>query len=357
MRSLTRPVMTLALALLGPLAFQPSCGDSTRPPPCAGETLGGHCWEYIGPSGVVVTAVAEAEGTSYAGTFDGVLRYNRASGAWVQTGLAGKTITSITALPSGRPLWVTVAPHAPETTSAVAYLSSDGGRTWQARDGGLSSQVDYHGVGISFVVDPWDLRRLYLGQGNGLARSTDSGFTWTYVYPSSADRGIDILALASSSANSRRVWAGGLTAVQTAFVLRSDDRGDTWSVFRPRGFAEDAVVAVTADPRNGDRAFAGMWRAVWVTDDGGTSWRAVVATRDAGFVRALTYSELRLIAVADEGALGLYASDEGGTIWDSLPVPRLASGGTAAASTPDGTLFIATRDGVWRLRLRDRSGS
>jgi hypothetical protein len=356
---LERAIRSLTWAALALLTMV-GCAEPIRPSRCTAE-LGGRCWTYLGPAGTLVTSVTDVAGTYFAGTMDGFLKYDAARAQWTPSGLAGKAIYSITAVPSGD-IWVTVIPHGADTTSAVAYVSADAGATWQARDGGLSAQASYHGLAISFAYDVGDPNRLYMGLSGSVVRSLDGGVTWSYAYGGPMELGLGVWAVVPSATGSSRVWAGGQDGASSAFALRSDDGGGSWTRLNPTPlFDGDAVMAMVGDPRNDGRVFLGMGAAVRVTEDAGASWRVALTTARLGWVTGLAYQGPSLVAVSDEllsptgspqSICGVYTSPDGGVSWDTLSVPTTAAGARGLHATAGGALLVATASGVWTLESR-----
>lgn len=352
---------SFAWALSAFLALTASCREATEPLRCAALPRAAG-WTNLGPSGKWITAVALTPAGLLVGTrSDGVLRYNSCDGRWVGLGLASRFITSITALraPSRR-LLVTVIPLAPDTVSALLYASDDVGTTWYPRDGGLSAQRGYYGYGFSLAFDSSDENRLYLGVPAALVRSLDGGATWSGVFGDPTAPGNAVWAIAPSRSGSARVWAVGQDPRSEAWVLRSDDRGDTWTEFLPLGHAENAVLSVAAGPSNNDRVFIGVGGGILSSADAGSTWHPVLALPAPGFVTGLLLVDSSLVAVADEqvvttsaiaSVMGLYMSRDSGATWDTLPAPPSATGGIALAISPSRIAFIATRSGLWAVPL------
>lgn len=360
--ALGRTRRAFSWAALVPLVLLPlACRDPATPAACAVlPSVSG--WTELGPAGTWITAVAISPSGLLVGTkAQGVLRYDSCENRWVRIGLEGRFITSIKSLPppSNR-LLVTVIPLAPDTVSAVVYASDDGGTTWYARDGGLSAQRGGYGYAFSLAVDALDVDRLYMGLPAAVVRSVDGGATWSSTYGDPLALGMEVSSLATSPRGSGRVWAGGEDLTLRAFVLRSDDRGDTWTKYRPSPFLEDVVFSMAVDSLADDRLFAGMGGGVRVTEDGGATWRSALSLRAPGLVTGLSLSGSRLVAVSDEQApsstpsgtvLGVYLTRDLGTSWNTLAVPASASGGIALAMSAGGAAFIGTRSGLWSVRL------
>lgn len=353
---------TRAWIVLALLALTAACREPTTPSRCANlPSVQG--WTNLGPPGKGITAVALTPAGLLVGTSsDGVLSYDSCSGRWVGLGLSGRIITSVRSVPPARNrLLATVIPLAPDTVSAVLYASDDNGATWYARDGGLSAQRGYYGYAFSLAFDASDANRLYLGLPASVVRSVDGGATWSSVFGDPLAPGIAVSTIATSPQGTGRVWASGQDMQPLAFVLRSDDRGNTWHEFRPSPYSGDAVLSSATDPSTDDRLYVGMGGAVRMTEDGGASWRSVLSLRAPGFVTGLSQADSMLVAVSDEQmpnsvplatALGLYVTRDRGVSWDTLAVPASASGGTALAIGPGPVAFVGTRSGLWSVPLR-----
>lgn len=354
-----RLVACSLLLALGAVSYLSSCSDlSAVRRGCPFESVD-RCWVSLGLDTTLVTSVALTDEGLLAGTRSGLVRLDSLTGQWLGAGLASKTVTSIVSSPTSG-AWVTIAPHGADTTDALAYWRSTSGAPWLARDGGLAAQAGYHASAWSFAVDPRGPANLYLGLTVQVARSTDSGTTWTYAYGTSSDRGLGVYGLAFAG-GVQRLYAGGQDSRGTAFVLRSDDGGATWSRFQPDGLYVDAATSLAGDPRDQNHVLVGMRSALWTTTDGGASWSRVFTTRRPAWVNAILSDGRRLYALSDEdttvqglpsSALGLWVSDDYGATWVDAPVPGAARGALAGYITDGGRLIIATRGGVWSVATK-----
>jgi photosystem II stability/assembly factor-like uncharacterized protein len=100
--------------------------------------------------------------------------------------------------------------------------------------------------------------------GRGLARATSDGNGAWSVEPKL--EGFDVRALAADPLNANLVYAG----TQGEGVLRSEDRGQTWS---PAGMTGQVVKSLAVSPHEPGVLYAGTKPAsVFVTRDGGASW-------------------------------------------------------------------------------------
>ncbi|MBI2529101.1 MAG: hypothetical protein HYV93_24335 [Candidatus Rokubacteria bacterium] len=191
-------------------------------------------------------------------------------------------------------------------------LSRDGGRTWEGV--ALKGQTDFHALTYSpdgggelfgwsvagqtglhrISTKTWAAQRLaahgvrdvlalaashdlpsrlVAGTPGGLLLSQDRGVTWRSV--AGIPRDVPVTAVAYSPTERRRVYA---YVVRAGYgLMRSDDAGATW---RPTGLAakpDEAVVAIAIAPGPASKVAAATTAAsVFVSDDGGRSWRPVL---------------------------------------------------------------------------------
>jgi photosystem II stability/assembly factor-like uncharacterized protein len=345
---------------LAPLALTAACREPTTPSRCA-DLPSVQGWTSLGPAGKWITSVALTPVGLLVGTqSDGVFRYDSCRGDWAYSGLAGRDITSITALlPPANRLLVTAIPLFPDTISSVLYASDDGGRTWYPRDGGLSAQRGYYGYAVSLAFDSSNANRLFLGLPAAVMRSLDAGTTWTTAFGDSLGPGGLVWCLAVSP-SSGRVWAAGERGGQFPFVWRSDDGGTTWQQFGPTPYQNDFVLAIAQDPTAKDRLYAGMASGLRETEDAGVTWRLVLSPHLPGPVTGLAVLGDNLVVVSDElvpnsaptrTVLGLYVTADRGATWDTVPVPPDAWGAIRVAISASRVAFIGTRSGVWSVPL------
>ncbi|MCC6348215.1 MAG: hypothetical protein IT347_01315 [Candidatus Eisenbacteria bacterium] len=130
------------------------------------------------------------------------------------------------------------------------------------------------------------------GAGGGVWKTTDAGRTWRASLQAERASSIGALAVAPSDA---RVLYAGTGQATTRFdimsgegVYRSDDAGTTW---RPVGLSNTAHIGdLLVHPRDPNRVIVaalghvfgpGPERGVYLTRDGGRTWRRTLATPDS----------------------------------------------------------------------------
>lgn len=200
----------------------------------------------------------------------------------------------------------------------------------------------------SIAVDPSDSRNVYAitrGLGKTVAfRSRDAGATWQAMRP-------------STSRDMREIHAAGSGILYTAGrffeelpggVQRSTDGGVTW-----QGVL-DGSWSLAVDPDRAGTVWAVGELGVWVTRDGGTSWRSAGAAP----VRDLTARDLTAIVLDPRRPRTLYAGDglgvvktvDGGATWRRADTGVVASQvrSVAPAASNPATIYAATDVGLAR---------
>ncbi|HJU10223.1 MAG TPA: hypothetical protein VJ728_05070, partial [Candidatus Binataceae bacterium] len=138
----------------------------------------------------------------------------------------------------------TISPHDPNTVliscdMTGSYITHDGGQSWR--------MFNLRGVVKYFAFDPIDAKTMYAGN-HVLWRSTDSGETWTMVYPKPA-------------------------AVKA--IKMNPDHADETIIADPNPLGE--IVALTVDPADHRVLYAAAGKnktfSLFVSRDSGDSWQ------------------------------------------------------------------------------------
>jgi photosystem II stability/assembly factor-like uncharacterized protein len=274
----------------------------------------------------------------------------------------------------------TISPHDLNTVLVScdmtgSYITHDGGQSWR--------MFNLRGVTRFFVFDPIDPKVIY-AQGIGLWRSTDSGENWKLVYPNPgnikaivmrsdhADEELmaesdplgTLAALAVDPSDSKTLYAAGHKARAALFVSR--DWGVSW---KPLATLPESPDRIWIDPRSPRDArvlyiagkrfiaiestsglrnfpspesvtftsvslgftsapepvlYATSTKGIFVSRDGGKTWRtaslpgsgaevrAIAASRENGNVAYVSYSDLSLDGKA---WLGVAKTENAGSSW------------------------------------------
>jgi photosystem II stability/assembly factor-like uncharacterized protein len=157
--------------------------------------------------------------------------------------------------------------------------SEDGGQTWQPLGDGLPSD-ERHSLALTVAFDPTNPKVIYVGtggfvgQGQGVFKSTDGGETW-----SPSNRGMldyRIIALAVDPKNPQIIYAGG----DSGDLFKSSDGGQTWTNLKDRlvlrQYGEPrGIRSLQVDPITGVVYLLGDNSGLIYSGDGGGKWRMV----------------------------------------------------------------------------------
>lgn len=172
-----------------------------------------------------------------------------------------------------------------ENADRGVFRTTDGGKSWSkvlyrnARTGAVDIAIDPSAPGTVYAAlweawrKPWGMSSG--GPGSGLFKSIDGGDTWTELTRKPglpADGLVGKIGVSVSPADSRRVYA--LVEHQDGGLFVSDDGGDSWRRtndnrdLRQRAFYYTRVVA---DPKVKDRVYV-LNVDFWRSDDGGKTF-------------------------------------------------------------------------------------
>lgn len=245
---------------------------------------------------------------------------------------------------------------------ATIFKTTDGGVSWMEQfvaEGagvffdGMAFWNDENGVAFSDPVDGSFL----------IVVTSDGGATWSRVPPESippplpGEAGFAASGTAITVSGERHVWFG-TGGASVARVLRSSDRGRTWTAAEtplPAGSTAGVFGVAFRDSVNGVivggdyREPRARGRNVARTTDGGRTWRLAGTSEPAGvrygtvYTPSVPYGSL-LVAVGPSG--WGYSADDG-TTWTAIDTLGL----NTVAASPEGRAWAAGLDG--RIRRLD----
>ncbi|MYD09397.1 MAG: hypothetical protein F4X02_05055 [Chloroflexi bacterium] len=187
------------------------------------------------------------------------------------------------------------------------------------------------------------------GIQGGVARSMDGGANWEAIKLRAPAPLVTCLAAAPGVADGGCILAGTFEDG----VFRSADGGATWQAVN-HGLFDHSVYALALSPRFAEDGlvYAGTGSGVYASQNGGRLWQDLIMP--AGGETALS------LALADSGALyagteshGLLCSQDGGDSWETLRKTYGAVNSLALAR--DGTIIAQMDDRV--LRSKDGGAS
>jgi photosystem II stability/assembly factor-like uncharacterized protein len=268
------------------------------------------------------------------------------------------------------------------TTDGV-FRSDDGGDTWNEASNGLDVR---HVRSLAYHPDTSDLE--FAGtEPAGIFVSHDGAATWraspevaalrdhhAWFLPYSPEAG----CVRSFAFHVDRAYA----AVEVGGVLRSDDRGDSWCLAEgssgepsfdippaPAVFSD--VHFVVTHPSSPDLVFAATAEGLYISTDGGDSWRVThagsycravwVDSRDAnhallGPADSVSRKNGRIEETGDGGETWHDASQGLDLPWPDRMVERFAElGDTLFAVTSDGRLYATSLPGSRWERVLEQS--
>lgn len=281
---------------------------------------------------------------------------------WIADTVAGHTTLDFRAVHafSGGAGLVASAGEA-EKGLAKIFATRDGGRHWSAafstdRTGVFLDAVGFwedarHGIALS---DPVDGRFFILMTG-------DSGATWTRITPERLPENLVGEAAFAASGSSIALVGGSDVWIGTggggrARVLRSTDRGQSWSVVDVPVHADGGaagIFSIAFLDRMRGVAVGGDYTkprlaatSVALTDDGGVTWRPAKSPPRA-YLSGVAYAgdARRVVAV---GLAGTFVSRDGGDSWTHTDTIAMNSvrfhGTTGFAVGPRGR--VARMEGI-----------
>ncbi|HLW74100.1 MAG TPA: glycosyl hydrolase [Gammaproteobacteria bacterium] len=262
-------------------------------------------------------------------TGDGVFRSDDAGATWKAAGLEDThTISGLA-----------VDPHHPDVVYASSmghvfkpdeqrgvFKSTDGGKTWKR-----ILYVDDKTGAINLVMDPKNADILYAamwqayrnawslssgGEGSGLYKTTDGGAHWTNLsrnkgFPSGV---LGRVGVGVAASDPRVVYV--IAQAHEGGVFRSDDGGATWTrvneewKLRQRAFY---YMTIYVDPKDPDTVYAPEVDALFVSHDGGKTFKKLRTPHGDNHVLWINPDDTRILLEGNDG--GATVSTDGGATW------------------------------------------
>jgi photosystem II stability/assembly factor-like uncharacterized protein len=290
-----------------------------------------------------IAVARNAPNTIYATTTNGVFRSTNAGANWAKTPSAG-----LTSFNSANALAVD------PTNSSIVYLGHfglsktiDGGNNWTTIN---TPPLNSTSV-FSIVFDPTAPSTLYVGTGNGVFKSTDSGSTWIAQNNFGVPGTPNVQTLAIHPTAPLTVYAG----TSGSGLFKSTNGGSVWTAMNNGmgGGNPIFVSAIVIDPANPATVYTGHGSfsqgGINKSTNGGTSWAPLTnGVPDAGVI-AMAATSSGIYAAMNSG--GIIKTTNGGSNWASanaglwsLAVRSLVTHPTDAAILYAGTLGSGSSD-------------
>lgn len=216
------------------------------------------------------------------------------------------------------------------------YFSSDGGRHYEIRNAGLGDPM------VETIAEhPTDSNRLVIGGHGGLYASSDLGLTWRRLTdglprPIGSGHALPIKKVEWCEDDPRRLYAATGCPRQSpnglfGHIYRSDDGGESWRMVVADGAALTAarpveILDMTANPRNRDDVLVVSSRGVFRSTDGAVTWKTASDGLPGGrkwgrLARCAAHPDRVYLTLRDPSGTkpprfgSVWRSDDGGTTW------------------------------------------
>jgi len=283
------------------------------------STDDGQTWQSMGPVPSGVRDLKEEGETVYAGTLaDGVYASTDEGRNWSPLGLAGKDVQSVHPVGSGELYVLLVADH-------TVYHSTDNGTNW--------ALVNTPDLVRNMALDGSGSPIVFVDTGNtdvdGLYTSADQGLSWQKI----GIPGGMVLSMVENNSGQifASIWAGDFRG-----VFRSDDGGLSWK-FASAGLPAN-VSAYHLEIDSQGRLFAANANGIYRSTDNGASWTQLNLTAQVSGISVNSQDEI----FAEADLQGVMRSQDHGDTW-SLIYSNNNIGFGPMGITPDGKIYVVQR--------------
>ena len=209
------------------------------------------------------------------------------------------------------------------------FKSMDGGKSWQKilfvddKTGAICLVMDPNHPDVLYatmwqaVRTPWGLSSG--GPGSGIYKTTDGGAHWSNITrnPGLPQTALGRVGLSIAASQPNIVYA--IIQAKEGGVFRSDDAGATWKrvndewKLRQRAFY---YMTIYVDPKDPNTVYAPEVDALWVSNDGGKSFRKLKTPHGDNHVVWINPEDNRILLEGNDG--GVTLSTDGGNTWSTV---------------------------------------
>jgi photosystem II stability/assembly factor-like uncharacterized protein len=266
----------------------------------------------------------------------GLFSYNTMTKAWTSSEISpGVRILSFLVLPKRRGVLA--------GTTQGLFWQAEESRPWVKLKGLIAKRTI-----LSLECDPINLV-VYAGTDRGIYRTSVAALD--FRFPPESRFSPQAWCITVPAAGDGAVYAG-----TSLGLLRSWDRGTTWSVVSSYGMPERVTIhGVAVSPLDGDQLFAATSAGLFESKDGGIGWRRAGDGSIGLDIPSVIFpdgSGLRIAALEGDSGTVFYSKDKGKN-WEKLS-PQSSYRATCLVrdTTRASRIFIGTRySGVYQLEL------
>jgi len=239
----------------------------------------------------------------------GVFRTDDAGVNWKLIGLGDEAVRALEMAPSD-------ADELIAGTRTGVFRSQDAGKTWER----ISPAGDEELRNLdSLAIDPRDPNTIYAGTYHLPWKTTDGGKSWKPVVAGLIDDS-DIMSLRIDASDPARVYLSACSG-----IYRSETRAEQWTKLQGIPYSARRTQAIVQDPAAPRTLYGATTEGLWVTRDGGESWRrttpgdwvvnaaVVVPGEDANKEMLVIGTEAQGVLMSRDAGETFTASNEGFT--------------------------------------------
>ncbi len=136
------------------------------------------------------------------------------------------------------------------------------------------------GITRALAIHPADPNIMYAGTPNGgIWKTTDGGANWKIASDSLPS--LSVITIALDPVNPDVIYAGTgnyFQSVRGAGMLKSTDAGATWTLLKNTSITDMRYInKILVSPNDSSRIYAATWTGVWLSRDGGETWRVMLS--------------------------------------------------------------------------------